>query len=142
MEIENWDSLEIKDGKDTQADNYESEKNTLSRNLRGANNVSLIFESGSESHSLSGLESGAERDSEKNLISDSESVIIVMIVVMAKAGFKGRFHILREIIMRKKALNFINRVRRSNNLQYLVQGQQPRHYNCVITTPYSQSIKL
>ncbi len=103
-------------GENTQADSYESEKDILSRDLRGVNDASSISELGSESHSSPGSESGAERGSERGLILDSESVIMVMIVAVAKAGFKGRLHILREIIMRKKALNFINRVRRSNNL--------------------------
>src|SRR6266536_4864310 len=106
-------------GRGTQADSCESEKGILSRDLRGANDVSLISESNSESHSSPGSESGAERDSERDLISDSKSVIMVMTVAVAKTDFKSRLHILREIIMRKKALNFINRVRRSNNLQHL-----------------------
>ena len=132
----------MEDERGTEADNCENEKNTLSRGLRDTNNASLTFESDSESYSSSGSESGAERGSERGLISDSESVIMAMTVAVAKAGFKGRLYILREIIMRKKALNFINRVRRSNNLQYLTQGQQPRHYDCVIAASCSQGIKL
>src|SRR6266536_869774 len=106
-------------GGGTEADSCESEKGTLSRGLRGANDASSTSESGSESHSSPGSESGAERGSERGSISDSESVI-----------------------MAKKALNFINRVRRSNKLQYLAQGQQPRHYNCAIAAPCSQGTKL
>src|SRR6266498_3524027 len=111
-------------GGGTQADSCESEKDILSRDLKGANNASSTSESGSESHSSPGSESGAERGSERGLISDSESVIMAMTVAVAvtKTGFKGRLHVLREVIMRKKALNFINRVRKSNNLQYLTQG--------------------
>src|SRR6266511_1490013 len=105
-------------GGGTQADNCESEKDILSRGLRGANDVSLIFKSGSESYFSLDSESGAERGSERDLISDSESVIIVITVTVAKAGFKGRLYVLREVIIRKKAFNFINRVRRSNNLQH------------------------
>ncbi len=106
----------MKDGENTEVNNYESEKDTLSRDLRGVNNVSLIFKLGLESYSSPGSESGVERDSERDLISDSKSVIMVMIVIVAKIDFKDRLYILREIIMRKKALNFINRVCRSNNL--------------------------
>src|SRR6266511_2146054 len=126
----------MKDGEDTQANNYENEKSTLSRDLRNTNDASLISKSDSESHSSPGLKSGVKRDSERGLISDSKSVIMAIIVVVAKAGFKGRLYILREIIMRKKTLNFINRVRRSNNLQHLTQGQQPRHYDYAITALY------
>src|SRR6266536_3773091 len=129
-------------GGGTEADSCESEKGTLSRGLRGANDASSTSESGSESHSSPGSESGAERGSERGLISDSESVIMAMTVAVAKAGFKGRLHVLREVIMRKKALNFINRVRRSNNLQHLAQRQQLRYYNYAITAPCSQGTKL
>ncbi|SRR6266498_2533314 len=112
----------MEDERGTEADNCENEKNTLSRGLRGANNTSLISKSGLKSYSSPDSESGVEKDSERDSISDSKLVIMVMIVVVAKAGFKDRLYILREIIMRKKALNFINKMRRSNNLQYLAQG--------------------
>src|SRR6266536_1198899 len=77
-------------GGGTEADSCESEKGTLSRGLRGANDASSTSESGSESHSSPGAESGAERGSERGLISDSESVIMAMTVAVAKSGFKGR----------------------------------------------------
>ncbi len=109
----------MKNEKNTQADNYESEKDTLSRDLRDTNNASLTSKLDSESYSSPDSESGTERDSEKDLISDSESIIMIITVIVVKADFKDRLYILREIIMRKKALNFINKVRRSNNLQYL-----------------------
>ena len=120
MEIKDWDSLKIKDERDTKTDNCENEKDILSRDLRDANDASSTSKLGLESHSSPGSESGAERGSERGLISDSKSVIMAIIVVVAKAGFKDRLYILREIIMRKKTLNFINKVRRSNNLQHLV----------------------
>ncbi len=103
-------------GGDTEADSYKNEKGILSRDLRGVNNVSSIFKLGSESYSSSGSKSEVERGSERGLISDSESVIMVITMAVAKASFKSRFHILHEVIMRKKALNFINKMRRSNNL--------------------------
>src|SRR6266511_4342448 len=109
-------------GGDTEADSCESEKGTLSRGLRGVNDVSLTSESGSESYFSPDSESGAERDSERGLISDLELIIMAITVAVAKAGFKDRLYILREIIIRKKALNFINRVCKNNNLQYLAQG--------------------
>ncbi len=45
-------------GGDTEADSCESEKGILSRDLRGVNDVSLIFELGSESYFSLGSESG------------------------------------------------------------------------------------
>src|SRR6266498_2514874 len=99
----------MEDGGGTQVDNYENEKGTLSRDLRDANDVSLISELGLESYSSPGSESGAERGLERDLILDSELVIMIIIMAVAKTGFKGRLYVLREIIMRKKALNFINR---------------------------------
>ena len=116
MEIEDWDNSEIEDGRGTEVDNYENEKDILSRDLRGVNDVFSTSKSGSELYFSPGSESGVEKDSERDSISDSELIIMIIIVAVAKTGFKDRFYILREIIMRKKVFNFINRVRRSNNL--------------------------
>ena len=96
----------MKDRESTEADSCESEKGILSRGLRSANNVSLTFELNLESYSSSGLESGVERDSKRDLISNLKSIIMVIIVAVAKAGFKGRLHVLREVIMRKKGSQF------------------------------------